>query len=74
MNLDDFCAKQNFHELVKLIFFSFFFFFRKSFYGLFITLIFRVVWFNEQPCLSQMAQFKNWWHMKVVKTANLLYK
>ena len=52
MNLDDYRTKsQNFHELVKLIFF---FFLLNQFYGLFITLVFRVVWFKEQLCLSQM--------------------
>ena len=50
MNHDDYRAKAlNVHELAKLIFFC-----GISFYGLFITLFFRVVWFKEQLCLSQM--------------------
>ena len=50
MNIDDYRANsQNFHELTKLIFFV-----ESGFYGLFITLGLRVLWFNEQLCLSQM--------------------
>ena len=48
-NLDDYRANsQNFHELAKLIFCGI------GFYGLFINLVLRVVWFKEQQCLSQM--------------------
>ena len=50
MNLDDYYANsQNFHELTKLIFFC-----GISFNALFITLVFRVVCFEEQLCLSLM--------------------
>ena len=49
MNLDVYHANlQNFHELAKLIFCGI------SFNGLFNTLVFRVVCFKEQLCLSQM--------------------
>ena len=49
MNLDDYRANsQKFHQLAKLIFSGI------GFYGLFITMVFRVVWFKEQPCLSQL--------------------
>ena len=49
MNLDDYRANlQRFHELAKLIFCGI------GFYGLFITLVFRVVWFKEQLCLCQL--------------------
>ena len=49
-NLDDYRANLlNFHELTKLIFCGIIYF-----YGLFITLVFRVVWFKEQLWLSQM--------------------
>ena len=54
MNLDDCCANlQNFHELAKLIVCGI------SFYGLFITLVFRVL------LKSDDKQFQNWWYMKV---------
>ena len=70
MNLDDYRANlQNCHELGQLNFLW------NQFYGLFSTLFFRVVWFAEQLCLSQMVHnFKNWWHMIVNKTTNLPYK
>ena len=49
MNLDDYRANsQNFHELAKLIFLW------NRVLWTFITLVFRVVWFKEQLCLSQM--------------------
>ena len=61
MNLDDNHANlQNFHELAKMNFCGI------SFNGLFITLVFRIVCFKEQLCLSLMrydAKFQNWWHM-----------
>ena len=48
IKLDDCHANlQSFHELAKL-------FYGISFYGLFITLVSRVVWFKEHQCLSQM--------------------
>ena len=48
-NPDDYHANSPmFHELAKLNFCGI------GFYGLFITLVFRVVWFKEQLCLSQM--------------------
>ena len=51
IKLDDYrVISQNFHELAKLIFFC-----GISSYGLFITLVFRVVWFLEQLCISQMV-------------------
>ena len=44
IKLDDYRAiSQNFHELAKSIFFG-----GISSCGLFITLVFRVVWFKEQ--------------------------
>ena len=50
MNLDDNRANSlNFHELTKLIFFV-----DSVFMDFFFTLIFRVVLFKEQLCLSQM--------------------
>ena len=50
MNLDDYRANlQHFHELAK----------SNVFVESFITLVFRVVWFKEQLCLSQvMHNFK----------------
>ena len=48
-NLDDYHANsQNFHNLAKLNFCGI------SFNALFITLVFRVVCFKEQLCLSLM--------------------
>ena len=50
MNLDDYHANsQNFHEFAKLIFFC-----GISFNAIFITLVFRVVCFKEQLCVSLM--------------------
>ena len=43
---------QKFHELAKLKFLLNPF----KAYGLFITLVSRVVWFKEQLCLYQMVQ------------------
>ena len=49
MNLDDYHANSlNFHELTKLIFFV------ESVFMDFLSLVFRVVWFKQQLCLSQM--------------------
>ena len=50
INLDDYRANsQNFHELAKLIFFV------ESVFMDFLSLcFFRLVWFKEQLCLSQM--------------------
>ena len=72
MNLDNYCANSiNFHQLTKLIFF----FLWNQFYGLFITLVFRVVWFKEQLCLSQMMHtFKMGDICKCDKSANPPYK
>ena len=50
MNLDDYHTNlQNFHELAKTEFFG-----RISFNALFITMVFMVVCFKEQLCLSLM--------------------
>ena len=52
MNLDDYHANsQNFYEFAKMVFFCFC---GISFNALFITLVFMVVCFKEQLCLSLM--------------------